>query len=190
MPSLSKWLSALPFTLFFVYTVAHAFFAVWAKERTARNQAEDELNALREISLSVGEPHRQSDHWRVTVHNNSAIIAARNVQVRLVGVTPMPRDPTWSNDFPYIVLRVIDKGESTINPHSVENYDLFSEYQNEREELFIDRLDTKNLGNKIKIETDECWLLSYEVTAENTPRATFSCEINAQADAVAVRKLM
>lgn len=125
----------------------------------------------------------------MTIHNNSATVAARNVQARLVSVTPMPRDPTWSNDFPYIVLRVIDKGEPTINPHSGEDYNLFSESRTDQGQILINRLDTKNLHNAIKIEADERWALDYKVTAENTMRLEFTVEMYVEGRAIIARRV-
>ena len=135
--------------------------------------------------LRVAGPYLHKDrpdqnHWRMIVHNGSRVTQARDVQVRLVGISPRPNEPMWSADFPYPVARPghsIDEPAPAINPRSDEVYELVIGRQSASGE-FTNRWTRHEISvSKIRIESGEKWALTYRITAENAKSREFSVNI-------------
>jgi hypothetical protein len=128
------------------------------------------------------------NRWRMIVHNTGSA-AARNVQMCLRSVTPRPREPMWFSDYPYLVSRpghTIDEPSVMINPNNNETYELVAGWPNNGE-FYSNGLDTKT-QHPIRIESNERWILNYDITAENAPPLTFSVEMYVDERAVILRR--
>src|ERR1700751_1192376 len=109
--------------------------------------------------------------------------------MRLVAISPRPREPMWSADFPYPVTRPGHPFEEmvVINPRSDELYELAVGRQSAGGEFTIDGLDTKScIRNPIRIDTDDNWRLTYRTTAENAKAHEFSVRMFVQGSRVIV----
>jgi hypothetical protein len=137
---------------------------------------------------------RNKNHWRMTVHN-AGPAAARNVQVKLRSGTPGPKDSNWAGDFPYAVYPVgtitNDPGQINavgrqINTNDDQSYEIACGWRSESGPFYTD-INTKGGGhNIVRIDSDERWKLSYEVTAENALPIRFILELFIEDDEVKV----
>jgi hypothetical protein len=146
--------------------------------------------------LSVSGPHLHKDpayksqnHWRMTVHNNGPA-AAENVRLKLTTIAPRPKYPPWQADYPYPVVRVgstADAPAYQINPDDGDNYEIVCGWKSGSAEFFTN-LDTKASRSPIRIEADERWTLSYELTAKNADPMQFTLRMFVEGDEVQVVK--
>jgi len=131
----------------------------------------------------------QQNRWRIRVIN-AGPASARNIHVRLVSVDPRPKYGPWSGDYPYPVPPLgltIDAPERSINPGDSETFELFMGWKSASGE-FYSSLDTRLSGhNPIRIEKDERWKLTYEITAENAELIAFSSMMFVEDDNVVLR---
>jgi hypothetical protein len=147
-------------------------------------------------ALEVSGPHLFQDtryvnnwHFRMNVHNRGNV-TAKNVQMKLRGMTSPPRSSAWQADYPYPIIQVgltADSNNCNINKDDDAVFEAMFAWASEGKTLFVG-LDTKNPGHPISIEKDERWKLDYVVTAENADPVTVALELYVENDVVVVRR--
>jgi hypothetical protein len=166
----------------FISSIIFSVKNAWKKEQDSRLEAEKRFDETHTVLLVEGPNRFQRrdsliTQWRVMIVNTRAT-AARNVQVRLISISPRPKWGSWREDFPYYVEAGGHRQTAvTINPKSNETYELFAGWPNPEGEMFTEGLDTKDIRNRIGIDPDERWTLGYEVISENAPRVEFSITV-------------
>jgi hypothetical protein len=131
-----------------------------------------------------------TDFCRMRIHNRGPGDAS-NVHIRLLDIAPRPRHASWAADYPYPVARVgqpIEACGCAIKRGADELFQVASAWRDSRGE-FMAGLDTKSpFHNPTPIEPDECWQMTYEVTADNAEPVRFLLEISVKGGAVAVKR--
>lgn len=163
--------------------VAFPFVYCWKLVTSpAKRQAEadariEQLEQTRAI-MSVSGPdlnyYHPRNRWRMRVHNRGPAVAA-NVRMKLLQISPKPRYSPWQADYPYpvaIVGLTIDAPECRINPNDDAHYQVATGWQSGGGDYFTS-IDTRT-NEPTRLELDERWTLSYEVTAGNAEAIAFS----------------
>jgi hypothetical protein len=141
-----------------------------------------------QTKLEASGPHLQQGtdtrffSWYMTILNQGSVMA-ENVTVRLRNIDPKPKDPMWGASYPYPVL-----GAEKINPNDQEQYRLITSWPNNGD-VYTSGLDTKSsFRNDIRIESDEVWVLEYEITAANAEKTNFILEANRENRRVVLKR--
>lgn len=134
--------------------------------------------------------HTGHDRWRIRVKNKGPF-TTDNVRMRLIDVRPRPRYARWQADFPYEVERVGKKltdAPARLNKDDTEDFELKTWIGHDGN-LYAS-LDTKDIPPlyRVVIEPDEVWRLTYEITAENAKRKSFSATMRVQDGKIIVER--
>jgi hypothetical protein len=156
----------------------------WQQYQIQRFNAE--LREQRPLSLEIRPPQGEvlnafverahgETHFRMEIYNSGSEIA-RNVQVRLVGIDPLPVSEYFRAraDFPYFVrpahLADSDVNGATdhdINAGTRQSFELLYYWESADHRIIVDGIDTKQARRdaRFQIEERECWHLRYEVSS-------------------------
>ena len=128
-----------------------------------------------EVLVAFVERAHGETHYRVEIYNSGPEIA-RNVQVRLVGIEPLPIAEYFRAraDFPYFVRpahladgNVDGTTDHEINAGTSQSFELLYYWESADHRIIVDGIDTKQARRdaRFQIEEHECWHLRYEVSS-------------------------
>jgi hypothetical protein len=154
-------------------------------------------DAPESTTLAVSGPHylkeslyKDQNRWRIKIRN-SGRVAATNPNMKLRSSRAGPKDPSWSADYPYPIVRVghtLDEPAYQINPGDDEDFEVVLGWRNEAGQFFT-QLSPKGSNRPILIEPNERWEFSYDVTATNAPTIVFTLQVFVEANEIKVARI-
>jgi hypothetical protein len=143
--------------------------------------------------LSVSDPYFVYDAsggiWKIKIRNDGA--SAAHVQMTLCNITPRPKSPFWSHDFPYRILQdgsTLDSNECHIHRGSDAIFEVTRIWPASGIG-FLTSLNTRIPGNQVLIETDERLEMKYEITAENSDVLGFILRMHANTEGIVFERI-
>jgi hypothetical protein len=147
------------------------------------------------INFRAGAPYQIQDqnvrNFRIGVRNTGGTVAD-NVAVRLINITPHPRDLMAGTAFPYSVFTSTGREFVGINPDDEEKFSIARSWIASDSRVIIAELYGGQNSTKrdwISIDQDEVWQVLFRVTAANTKPVEIKLEMRAGKKSVEVRKL-
>lgn len=149
-----------------------------AYSRSATSDANHQLQIQFRQKAPYLTVHHPRTFYKIGVYNNSAQIASHNVHLRLMDISPRPKE-LHAPAFPYGVTRANvgedeqDLKPSVLNPKSEELFEIAQSWISGGDNrLIVNRIDTKPalkraIGGAFQIHPDEHWRLHYRVSSAN-----------------------
>jgi hypothetical protein len=127
------------------------------------------------------------NRWQAKIHNQGQI-TANNVRMRLLSIDNL-RHPPATVRFPYPILRrgLLDLPECRINRGDDADFQVFTQWMTH--DKFTTALDPAHHGiSAVTIDPDECWIMTYDVTAENADTFKFILQMRVDRDAIVIER--